>query len=119
MLLPGGIGTMPELENEALLSFLRERAASTEITMSVCTGSALLAKAGVLDGHRATANKQFFMLAASQSDKVQWIDKARWVEDGKFATSLASFFRSALKVVPQRSGQYHKEDILGCLRRGG
>ena len=87
ILLPGGLGTMSELGNDALLTFLRQRSANAEITMSVCTGSALLAKAGVLDGHRATSNKQFFMLAASQSDKVQWIEKARWVEDRKFATS--------------------------------
>src|SRR5215207_6798225 len=87
MLLPGGIGTIPELENESLLTFLRQRSASAEISMSVCSGSALLAKAGVLNGRRATSNKQFFSLATSQSDKVQWIEKARWVEDGKFATS--------------------------------
>jgi transcriptional regulator GlxA family with amidase domain len=55
--------------------------------MSVCSGSAILARAGLLDGRRATSNKQFFELARSQSAKVDWVTEARWVEDGPFATS--------------------------------
>ena len=47
----------------------------------------LLAKAGVLDGYKATSNKLYFDLARMQSSKVEWIRQARWVEDGKFITS--------------------------------
>lgn len=87
LLVPGGFGTVPELANDALLKFIRERAATARVVASVCTGSALLAKAGVLDGRRATSNKQFFELARSQSDRVAWAERARWVEDGPFFTS--------------------------------
>ena len=87
VLLPGGIGTIPELKNEALLGFLRERSENAEVVMSVCSGSALLAKAGLLEGRRATSNKQFFNLAVVQSAGVEWIEEARWVRDGKFVTS--------------------------------
>ncbi len=87
ILLPGGMGTIPELENEAMLSFLRGRAKTADITCSVCSGSALLARAGLLDGKRATSNKQVFALATSQSDKVQWVERARWVDDGNRVTS--------------------------------
>jgi putative intracellular protease/amidase len=87
LLLPGGVGTMPELENERLLSFLVERSKQAQITASVCSGSALLAKAGILDGHRATSNKQLFALAVNQSDKVDWVAQARWVDDGPVVTS--------------------------------
>ena len=87
ILLPGGWGTVVELENQALLDFLRERSRSAEYTMSVCSGSAILARAGVLDGRRATSNKQLFQLATMQSDKVQWVEEARWVVDGPFVTA--------------------------------
>jgi putative intracellular protease/amidase len=87
ILLPGGFGTIPQLENPVILDFLRQRAAAAEVTMSVCSGSAILAKAGLLDGRRATSNKQFFDLARAQGAAVKWVEQARWVEDGPFATS--------------------------------
>jgi putative intracellular protease/amidase len=107
ILLPGGIGTLPQLENPALLGFLRERAARAELTMSVCSGSALLAKAGLLDGRRATSNKQFFDLARSQSAKVDWVTEARWVEDGPFATSsgVSAGIDMALAVIARLYGE--------------
>jgi len=87
ILVPGGFGTFPQLDNPAMLHFLRSRCAQAKTVTSVCTGSALLAKAGVLDGRRATSNKQFFAMCAAQSDAVTWVEEARWVEDGKFITS--------------------------------
>lgn len=87
LLVPGGAGTLAELENPNMLDFLRRQSQTAQLVASVCTGSALLARAGLLDGRRATSNKQVFALAAMQSDRVDWIEAARWVEDGKFFTS--------------------------------
>ncbi len=87
LLIPGGFGTFTELENQAMLSFLQARALDTALIASVCTGSALLAKAGLLDGLPATSNKQFFSLARAQSDKVNWLTHARWVDAGPIITS--------------------------------
>ena len=87
ILIPGGIGTVPELKNEALLNFMRQRCPQSQVTMSVCTGSALLAKAGLLDGLAATSNKMFFELARSQGDNVEWRESARWVDAGQYVTS--------------------------------
>jgi transcriptional regulator GlxA family with amidase domain len=87
ILLPGGLGTLPELDNPAMIDFLVARAPEAECMMSVCTGSALLARAGLLDGRRATSNKQLFELAERQSDRVEWVTEARWVVDWPFVTA--------------------------------
>lgn len=87
MMVPGGTGTRTELNNQVFLDFIRKQDENTQLTTSVCTGSALLAKAGLLKGHKATSNKNFFSLATQQDPSVDWQGKARWVEDGKFITS--------------------------------
>jgi transcriptional regulator GlxA family with amidase domain len=87
LLVPGGMGSRPGMENKVLINWLAEQSARAEIVASVCTGSALLAGAGVLDGKRATSNKMAWEWVVSQGPKVNWVHKARWVEDGKFFTS--------------------------------
>ena len=113
ILLPGGFGTIAQLENPAMLDFLRRRAATAEVTMSVCSGSAILAKAGLLDGRRATSNKQFFELARAQGAAVNWVEQARWVDDGPFATSsgVSAGTDMALAVIAKLHGREIAQQI--------
>lgn len=87
LLVPGGAGTRREVHNEALLSWIVSTAAKADHVLSVCTGSALLAKAGVLDGRRATTNKMAFHWVTEQGPNVLWQKEARWVEDDRFITA--------------------------------
>lgn len=113
VLVPGGVGTFPQLANEALLGFLRARAREAERMMSVCTGSALFAKAGLLDGRRATSNKQFFDLARAQGPKADWVPEARWVEDGAMVTAsgVSAGIDMALAVIAALHGRRIAEEI--------
>lgn len=113
LLIPGGLGSMAAQENSALLKFLQERGRGAELIMSVCTGSAILAAAGVLDGLAATSNKLFFDLARSQSDKVDWREQARWVEDGKVFTSsgVSAGTDMALAAIQRLYGNERAEQI--------
>jgi len=87
LVLPGGRGTRVLVNDKKFLSCLKNIGENATFCLSICTGSALLAKAGLLDGKAATSNKKAFVWAMSTSNKVNWIQKARWVVDGKFYTS--------------------------------
>lgn len=87
LLVPGGFGVLPQLNNESLKDFVRTRSADAEIAMSVCNGASILAAAGVLDGRPATTNKAYWNLATSAGPNVNWVAEARWVDDGNVVTS--------------------------------
>lgn len=113
LLLPGGIGTIAALENTALIGFLQARCPETQVTMSVCSGSAILARAGLLDGLPATSNKMFFSLATAQSDRVDWREAARWVDAGRYVTSsgVSAGTDMALAVIARLFGAERAERI--------
>lgn len=106
LLVPGGIGTRVEVENEALLDFLRRQAPGLEILASICTGAGLLARAGLLDGRRATSNKMAFAWAVAQGPRTTWVPEARWVEDGNVftASGVAAGIDMALAVIARLVG---------------
>jgi putative intracellular protease/amidase len=86
-LIPGGYGTRIEISNPYLLDKIKEVSQACKFVLTVCTGTALLAKTGLLDGKMATSNKRAFDWVITQGEKVNWIRKARWVQDGKYYTS--------------------------------
>lgn len=86
-LVPGGFGTRKVVEDRQLLEYIEEESHKSKYVLSVCTGSALLAKANVLNNRKATSNKLAWDWVIQQSENVKWIKKARWVVDGKFYTS--------------------------------
>ena len=87
ILVPGGQGTRREVDNPSMLHWLEGQCSKSRFVTSVCTGAALLARAGVLDGRHATTNKMNFDWVVSQGPDVHWKYDARWVEDGNMFTS--------------------------------
>ncbi|CAN1577642.1 ThiJ Putative intracellular protease/amidase [Spirosomataceae bacterium] len=86
-LIPGGMGTRKEVDHPQMISAISEISSLSTYVLTVCTGSALLAKTGQINGLSATSNKRSFDWVVSQESKVNWIKKARWALDGKYYTS--------------------------------
>jgi putative intracellular protease/amidase len=87
LLIPGGRGTRRQVDNPALIAWITAQAQKARFVATVCTGAALLARTGLLDGRKATSNKAAFGWVMEQGPKVLWQPRARWVVDGKFFTS--------------------------------
>ena len=81
------MGTRPLVKDKAFLARLKEKAEGAEYVLTVCTGSALLAGTGLLDGRKATSNKMAFEWVKSCGEKVLWQPSARWTADGKYYTA--------------------------------
>lgn len=84
LIVPGGVGTRNDRSTE--IDFVKEMYPSLKAVLSVCTGATILARAGVLDGRRATTNKRAFAWATSTGPNVKWVAEARWVVDGNIVT---------------------------------
>ncbi|KAK0196622.1 class I glutamine amidotransferase-like protein [Armillaria mellea] len=74
-----------------LMNFLKRQGPNAKHILTVCTGSWVLSSTGLLDGKRATTNKEMFKVIKEDTKDlpITWIAKARWVatEDKKIWTS--------------------------------
>lgn len=85
LIIPGStIGFMQEMKNENVLNWIREVDKTTKWTTSVCTGSLLLASAGLLNGLKATSHWKAINLLSNFGALAT---KERVIEQGKYITS--------------------------------
>lgn len=113
LLVPGGKGTRKEVYNHHLIHWIKTRSMLADLTLSVCTGAALLAKAGVLDGLKATSNKLAFDWVVEQGPKVEWIKQARWVDAGTVITSagISAGIDMSLYVIARLFGDKVRDEL--------
>jgi putative intracellular protease/amidase len=84
LVFPGGFGTRPLMHDERMLDWVRRAHETTTWTTSVCTGSLVLAAAGLLDGLEATTHWAAMDLLARYGAKPTG---RRVVEQGKIVTA--------------------------------
>ena len=87
LIVPGGFGTRALLNKLAMLEWIRKRAEKSDLTMSVCTGSLVLAKAGLLDGLRATTHHECFGLLRELAPHTEVVETERFVDNGRILTA--------------------------------
>lgn len=91
LMIPGG-NTGPLLEDKpervkALSNWVREMDEQVKLMTSVCTGAAVLAQSGVLDGKPATTNHSAFAWVSTYGPRVLWDNVSRWVDADRYVTS--------------------------------
>jgi putative intracellular protease/amidase len=106
IVVPGGhVG--PQLENAAVIRWLRERAQGAELVLSVCNGAFFLAKAGLLDGLEATTFAGLIDELKEQAPKTKVVTDKRFVDNGKIITAagLSAGIDGALHVIERVCGK--------------
>jgi transcriptional regulator GlxA family with amidase domain len=88
LIVPGGPGAdeRTPVQDELILPFLRQRAASTATVASVCTGAFLLGRAGILDGRRATTHSAALEALRTEFPGVEVV-AAKVVDQGSILTA--------------------------------
>lgn len=106
LVIPGGFGTRPLLENEEVLAWIQERARSARVVSSVCTGALLLAKLGLLRGKRATTHWCALDSLAELDDSIQVQRTERVVHDGIVTSAgVSAGIDMAFSVVEELCGK--------------
>jgi transcriptional regulator GlxA family with amidase domain len=107
LLIPGGQGTWKLVEDDDFIAALKSIVEKSTWCLTVCTGSGLLAKTGLLDNRRATSNKMAFEWAKSTGARVHWVYRARWVVDEKYytASGVSAGIDMSLGFVADRFGK--------------
>jgi putative intracellular protease/amidase len=103
LMIPGGQGVRPILKSvdkfanpnanqpsgelKELIAWIKQMDKKVKIMSSVCTGAAILAYSGLLDGKAATSNHHAFGWVTSFGPNVLWDNVSRWVDAGKYVSS--------------------------------
>ena len=86
LIIPGGLGARaPDLNTT--IAYIAATYPKLQYLVTVCTGAGIAARAGVLDGKRATTNKASWADTVALGPKVDWVRRARWTVDGNIWTS--------------------------------
>lgn len=106
LVVPGGFGTRPLVEHPPTLDWIRRVAAGAQLVTSVCTGAALLARAGLLAGKRATTHFGSYDWLASLDPTITVEKGVRYVEDGIITSAgVSAGIDMAFAVVEKRCGR--------------
>lgn len=106
LVVPGGFGTRVLLDDAPTIEWIRRTASSARLVTSVCTGALLLARAGLLDGRRATTHHGALDQLGTLGSGIKVVRDRRVVEDGAITSAgVSAGIDLAFHVLEQRCGR--------------
>ncbi|WP_242275777.1 DJ-1/PfpI family protein [Bacillus cereus group sp. BfR-BA-01445] len=88
LIIPGGLGAREyEIKNEVVIKWIRQQMKEVKLMTSVCTGALLLAKAGLLEGVKATTHWASIQIFKKDFPNVEVIENVKFVDEGHIITS--------------------------------
>lgn len=106
LVVPGGHGTRTEVNNQRIIEWIKSVAHDAELVTSVCTGSFLLAEAGLLDGKQATTHWGSIERMRQTYPTVEVLENVRFVDAGKIVSSagVSAGIDMSLHVIERLAG---------------
>ena len=106
LIVPGGYGTRALLNDEPTIRWVAETSETCELVLSVCTGSLVLAKAGLLSGLRATTHHSALDELRNVAPDTDVTGDERFVDNGKYvvAAGVAAGIDASFHVVARLLG---------------
>ncbi|HEY5917178.1 MAG TPA: DJ-1/PfpI family protein [Chryseolinea sp.] len=126
-LIPGGggytasgvpFGSRKEMHNPVLLEWIKKHNKSAELVLSVCTGSLILAKAGLLDGLSATTHWKAIDQLREAAPRTTIVDDQRWVDNGRVIASagVSAGIDMSLHVIEKLLGKAVADDTARYMQ---
>lgn len=106
LIIPGGNDISGLLADQEIIQWIAKISDRAELVLSVCSGSLILAKAGLLEGLKATTHRSDMLELASLAPNTEIVDGVKFVDNGKFITSagITTGIDMCLHVIEKLSG---------------
>ena len=116
LIIPGGFGVRYE-DLQPTIDFVKKIYPSLKYIFTICTGSWIAARAGILQGKRATSNKAGWAETKKLGEDVHWVPHARWVVDGNIWTSsgVSAGIDAILAFIGEVYGKDVAEEIANVM----
>jgi transcriptional regulator GlxA family with amidase domain len=107
VVVPGGYGTRREVNNTAMIEWIRNRAEHAEALLSICTGALLVGRAGLLDGRDSTTHQGALDLLRETVPATRVHADRRVVDNGRVivAAGISAGIDASLYVVSRLHGR--------------
>ncbi len=117
LIVPGGLGTRTEMNNAAVIDWVRRSAGVAELVLSVCTGALLLGRAGLLDGLDVTTHHGAFDLLREIAPTARLRAGERFLDNGRIVVSagVSAGIDASLHVVERLLGSELAEEAASYM----